>query len=130
MEAAGGDQPRRGVGRHAVSRALLRGRDDGVVLGVPGPFEAAEQAHERGDDAPPVAAADRLDRSDALAVQLSLPHDRALSCSARASGVSVSPKSSMPNNGRISMSDSPVMGFGQRRTHSMASASEATFQIQ
>ena len=43
------------------------------------------------------------------------------SCS-RSSGVSWSPKSSASKTWRISISDSPSIGFGQRLTHSMASS--------
>ena len=49
---------------------------------------------------------------------------------ARSSGVNSAPKSSASKIGRISMSDSLSMGFGQRFTHSTASSIERTCQSQ
>ncbi len=130
LEAAGGDEPGNRVGGHTVARPLFGGCDERVMFGFLGAFEAAEQADEGREDASPVAAVDRLERGDARAAQFAFAHAKASSCSARASGVRASAKSSMPYTGRISMSDSVNIGFGQRRTHSMASSSEPTFQIQ
>ena len=130
LEAADRDKPGDRVGRHTVTRPLLCGGGKGVMFGVLGQLKAPEQPDEGRENASPVTAVDRLERGDPFGVQHSLPHARASSCSARASGVRASPKSSMPNSGRISISDSLIIGFGQRRTHSMASSSEPTFQIQ
>ena len=130
LEAADGDEPGDRVGRHAVAGPLLRCRDERVVFRFLGHLETAKQPHEGREDASPVAAVDRLERGDAVVGQCSLPHARASSCSARASGVRASPKSSMENNGRISMSESLIIGLGQRRTHSIACSSDPTFQIQ
>jgi hypothetical protein len=47
------------------------------------------------------------------------------SCS-RSSGVNSAPKSSASNTGRISISDSLGIGFGQRLTHSIASSMDFT----
>ena len=54
---------------------------------------------------------------------------RRSSCSC-SSGVNASPKSSAVTKGRISISDSPGIGFGQRLTHAMASAIDGTSQTQ
>ena len=48
------------------------------------------------------------------------------SCS-RSSGVNASPKSSASNTWRISISDSPAIGLGQRFTHSIASSFDFTW---
>src|SRR6185369_6957818 len=45
-------------------------------------------------------------------------------------GVSSAPKSSASKTWRISISDSPGCGFGQRFTHSIASSSDFTWNIQ
>src|SRR2546426_265618 len=47
-----------------------------------------------------------------------------------ASGVNSAPKSSASNTWRISISDSPAWGLGQRLTHSIASSLDFTCQIQ
>src|SRR5262249_47666883 len=49
---------------------------------------------------------------------------------ARSSGVNSDPKSSASNIWRISISDSPGMGLGQRLTQSIASCSDLHFQSQ
>src|SRR5712664_1593247 len=46
------------------------------------------------------------------------------------SGVNSAPKSSASNTWRISISDSPAKGLGQRLTHSIASAFDFTCHIQ
>src|SRR5215469_7644220 len=48
----------------------------------------------------------------------------------RSSGVKFSPKSFNSYTGRISTSDSPGIGFGQRFNHSTASSMDRTCQIQ
>ena len=48
----------------------------------------------------------------------------------RASGVKFSPRSVKSYTGRISTSDSPGIGFGQRFNHSTASSMDRTCQIQ
>src|SRR5262245_28101640 len=55
---------------------------------------------------------------------------RSFSCRSLSSGVKASPKSSAVNTWRISISDSPGCGLGQRLTQSMAAASEATSHSQ
>src|SRR5215831_16498803 len=55
---------------------------------------------------------------------------RSRSSFARASGVKFSPKSVNSYIGRISTSDSPGIGFGQRFNHSTASSMDRTCQIQ
>ena len=57
---------------------------------------------------------------------------RARTCSIRArrSGVSNGPKSSVSYTWRISISESPSIGFGQRFTHSIASSFDFTCHSQ
>src|SRR5262245_23039485 len=52
------------------------------------------------------------------------------SSASRTSGVSAAPKSAASNTWRISISDSPSSGLGQRLTHSIASSFEAAWNIQ
>jgi len=55
---------------------------------------------------------------------------RSRSSFSRASGVKFSPKSVNSYTGRISTSDSPGIGFGQRFNHSTASSMDRTCHIQ
>src|SRR4051794_13492637 len=130
LEPADRDEPGDRIGRHAVARPLLGGGDESVVLGFLGALETAEQADQGGEDASPVAAVDRLERGDAIRGQPCFAQASASAYDVRASWVRLSPKSSISNSGRISISDALGIGFGQRRTHSIACSSERTFQIQ
>ncbi len=55
------DEPRDRVRRNALRGPLLRGRDEGVVQGVLGEIEAAEEAHQSREDAPAFLAIQRGD---------------------------------------------------------------------
>jgi len=61
-EAAGRDEPRSRIGGHTLARPLLHGGGKGVVHGLLGAFEVAEQPDERGEHAAGVRAVDGLDR--------------------------------------------------------------------
>ncbi len=62
LEAAGRNQPRPGVGGHAIPRPLLERRREGIVQRVLGEVEVAEHADEGGEDAARVGAVDRVHR--------------------------------------------------------------------
>ena len=51
LEAAGRNEPRPRIGRHAVARPLLQRRREGIVQRLLGEVEVAEQADQRGEDA-------------------------------------------------------------------------------
>ena len=95
FEPANGNEPRDRIGRHAVARPLFGSRDEGVVFGFLGAFEAAEEPYERCEDASSVAAVDRFERGDACFAHLSFAAAKAASCAVRASCVRASPKSSI-----------------------------------
>ena len=58
LEAAGRDQPRTGVGRHAFARPLLQRRRKGLVQSVLREIEVAQQADQGGEDAAGLRAVD------------------------------------------------------------------------
>src|SRR4051794_9596335 len=120
LEPADRNEPGDRIGRHAVSRPLLGGGDESVVLGFLGALETAEQADQGGEDASPVAAVDRLERGDAVRGQPCFAQASASSYDVRASWVTLSPKSSLSNTRPLSISDSPGIGVGQRPAHPTA----------
>ena len=54
------DEPGAGIGRHAVPRPALRGDGERLLGGLLGTVEIAEEADQRGDDAPPFVPEDLL----------------------------------------------------------------------
>ena len=72
LEAAGRDEPRAGIGGHAVARPLLDGGREGLVKRLLGQIEVAEEADQGGEDAARLGAVDGLDLARAPAP----PHRR------------------------------------------------------
>src|SRR6185437_6559612 len=62
--AAGGHQPCPRVGRHPVARPALGGDREGVLRGLLGEVEVAEEANEGRQDAAPLVAEDLLEDQD------------------------------------------------------------------
>jgi hypothetical protein len=62
LEAAGGDEPRPGVGRHAFLGPLLQSGLEGIVQRFFGEIEVAEQADQGGAHSTGLGAAGRLHR--------------------------------------------------------------------
>ena len=58
LEAAGGDEPCAGIGRHAVARPLFHGRGEGLVQRVFGKIEVSEKADQRRKHVPRFGAVD------------------------------------------------------------------------
>ena len=62
LESTGRHQPGSGLGRDPVPRPLLDGRREGVLQRLLGEVEVAEEADQRGKDAPRFGAVDGVDR--------------------------------------------------------------------
>src|SRR6266850_7778206 len=131
----GGHQPgARVVGDARPGPGLERG-EESVLRELLGEADVARHAREAGDDFRRLDPPDRVDRAMGGGAR----HDyfffaancarRRSSCSL-SSGVNSAPKSSASNTWRISISDSPLKGLGQRLTHSIASALDFTCHSQ
>src|SRR6202789_625743 len=137
-----GHQPGPRIVRWTGARPLLQRRYQCVLRHFFGETHVAQHSREPRDDLGRLHAPDRLDgamnggpviQSRGPASQcLSVPgiRLRRLSICSRNSGVSPAPQYSIWNTGRISISDSPGIGFGQRFNHSTASSMVLTCQIQ
>ena len=61
LKAAGRNEPRPGIGRHAVACPLLHGGGERVVQGLFGQFKIAQQSNERREHAPRLVAVHVVD---------------------------------------------------------------------
>src|SRR3954468_12125917 len=105
-----GQEPRSRIGRHAITGPLLECGAKRFVQRLLGEIEIPEQADQCCEHAAGLRHVQRIHcRLDAVAHCL---------------------KSSSSKSGRISSSESPTCGLGQRLAHSSASSIDFTFQIQ